>query len=209
MQKLFLYHIANSRIFICLGLSIIIKDFYDIEGDYLSAFSTLVAAGTAFFLVADWKEQSFLNLFQQTSRKTTSLCDELFDSYDNFKVFLYEMKDKELTSEEQETFRKLSKVFMNTIDNLLLEMDQQRLLLKKLKRTNEYKQYYQNILDFDKEIMDLISRLEVTKKANISLTSKNILKVLASDNLKFQGTILHFKYLIKKNSDQVISDLLK
>ena len=48
------------------------------------------------------------------------------------------MKDKELTSEEQETFRKLSKVFMNTIDNLLLEMDQQRLLLKKLKRTNEY-----------------------------------------------------------------------
>ena len=108
------------------------------------------------------------------------------------------MKDKELTSEEQETFRKLSKVFMNTIDNLLLEMDQQRLLLKKLKRTNEYKQYYQNILDFDKEIMDLISRLEVTKKANISLTSKNILKVLASDNLKFQGTILHFKYLIKR-----------
>lgn len=50
------------------------------------------------------------------------------------KVFLYEMKDKELTSEEQETFRKLSKVFMNTIDNLLLEMDQQRLLLKKLKK---------------------------------------------------------------------------
>ena len=45
--------------------------------------------------------------------------------------------------------------------------------------------------------MDLISRLEVTK-ANISLTSKNILKVLASDNLKFQGTILHFKYLIKR-----------
>ena len=86
-KNYFLYHIANSRIFICLGLSIIIKDFYDIEGDYLSAFSTLVAAGTAFFLVADWKEQSFLNLFQQTSRKTTSLCDELFDSYDNFKVF--------------------------------------------------------------------------------------------------------------------------
>ncbi|CAM0676515.1 hypothetical protein N0P26_000944 [Acinetobacter baumannii] len=140
MQKIIFYIISLILVFfICLGLSIIIKDFYDIEGDYLSAFSTLVA-GTAFFLVADWKEQSFLNLFQQTSRKTTSLCDELFDSYDNFKVFLYEMKDKELTSEEQETFRKLSKVFMNTIDNLLLEMDQQRLLLKKIKkRTNEYK----------------------------------------------------------------------
>ncbi|WP_436462781.1 hypothetical protein [Acinetobacter seifertii] len=196
--------------FSCLAISIFIKKHFGIEGDYLSAFATLAATSVAFFLVADWKEQSFLNLFLQTSRRITTLCDKLFNSYDNFKNFLYEMNDKELARIDQENFRLLSKEFMNIIDNLLLEMDQQKLLLQQAKkRTKEYDRYYQNILDFENEIMSLIRSLEVTKNANLSNTTKNILKVLANDNLKFQGNILQYKYSIRADSDKVISEMLK
>jgi hypothetical protein len=211
MQKITFYLISLLLVFfICLGLSIVIKDFYKIEGDYLSAFSTLVAAGTAFFLVADWKEQSLLNIFLQTSSRVTILCDDLFDSYDNFYNFLYDMKDNDLDEIQQNNFRVQSKIFMNTIENLLLEMDRQKILLKKIKnRRVEYSKYYQNLLNFDSELMALVKKLDKTKY-DYQQHKKviNIYKVLTYDNLRFREIILDYKYLIKDDSNHVISDLL-
>ncbi|MFV5376465.1 hypothetical protein [Acinetobacter calcoaceticus] len=211
MQKITFYLISLLLVFfICLGLSIVIKDFYKIEGDYLSAFSTLVAAGTAFFLVADWKEQSLLNIFLQTSSRVTILCDDLFDSYDNFYNFLYDMKDNDLDEIQQNNFRVQSKIFMNTIENLLLEMDRQKILLKKIKnRRGEYSKYYQNLLNFDSELMALVKKLDKTKY-DYQQHKKviNIYKVLTYDNLRFREIILDYKYLIKDDSNHVISDLL-
>lgn len=42
--------------FICLAISIIIKQLFGIDGDYLSAFATLAAASVALYLYNDWKE---------------------------------------------------------------------------------------------------------------------------------------------------------
>ncbi|MFW1636062.1 hypothetical protein [Acinetobacter oleivorans] len=54
----FLYSllVLTGLFFTCLAVSIAIKKFFDIDGDYLSAFATLAAAGVALYLYNDWKE---------------------------------------------------------------------------------------------------------------------------------------------------------
>lgn len=42
---------------ICLSTSILIKKWFGLDGDYLSAFATLVAAGIALHLYTDWRDQ--------------------------------------------------------------------------------------------------------------------------------------------------------
>lgn len=50
---------------VCFSLSIIIKHYFEIEGDYLSAFSTLVAAVVAYFLFTDWKDEHKFEMIQK------------------------------------------------------------------------------------------------------------------------------------------------
>ncbi|MNE05425.1 hypothetical protein D3C81_393520 [compost metagenome] len=57
--------ISTFSFFACLSISIIIKHYFDIDGDYLSAFSTIVAAIVAFHLFTDWKVEHKIKLMEQ------------------------------------------------------------------------------------------------------------------------------------------------
>lgn len=80
MQKIIFYLISLLLIFfICLGLSIMIKDFYKIEGDYLSAFSTLIAALVAFALYKDWREEQEYQTKKEFILNIKNIFKELYD----------------------------------------------------------------------------------------------------------------------------------
>lgn len=64
-QIIFLFIVLFVFI-VCLSISIIIKHFFGLDGDYLSAFSTLVAAAGAFYLFNDWKDEHKFALIQKT-----------------------------------------------------------------------------------------------------------------------------------------------
>lgn len=68
---------------ICLSTSVLMKNWFDVDGDYLSAFSTLVAAGVALHLYTDWKKPIFLNKIegeQKEIKKTIRLFKKSSDS---------------------------------------------------------------------------------------------------------------------------------
>ncbi|WP_416040466.1 hypothetical protein [Acinetobacter lactucae] len=105
----------------CLGLSYIVKSFYSVEGDYLSAFATLVASATAFFLVVDWRGQ---HRFEQISLLRNELRQNSVDlsrSYNS--IFLFVDIEK----------GKLNEEYSNDIKNMLIELtyqlDKAKLLL--------------------------------------------------------------------------------
>lgn len=76
--------IAFFIFLICLSISIIIKHYFNIDGDYLSAFSTLLAALLAFYLFTDWKVEHKIKLIDQfhvnLRIKTSEAKIVLFDS---------------------------------------------------------------------------------------------------------------------------------
>ncbi|HFG6923787.1 hypothetical protein [Acinetobacter baumannii] len=57
MKKIIsIFLVLTGLFFVCLAISILIKNYFEIEGDYLSAFATLAAASLALYLYNDWKE---------------------------------------------------------------------------------------------------------------------------------------------------------
>lgn len=66
MKKTLFYSFLIIVIFlICLSLSIIVKKYFNIEGDYLSAFATLITVIVAYHLFSDWKVEHKFNLIYQ------------------------------------------------------------------------------------------------------------------------------------------------
>jgi hypothetical protein len=80
MQKYLFYSLSLLFIFfIFLGLSIEVKEFYKIEGDYLSSFSTLIAALVAFALYKDWREEQEYQTKKEFILNIKNIFKELYD----------------------------------------------------------------------------------------------------------------------------------
>ncbi|QNX86370.1 hypothetical protein [Acinetobacter seifertii] len=103
---------------ICLSTSIIIKHYFNIDGDYLSAFSTLVAALVAFYLFTDWKVEHKIKLIDQfhvnLRIKTSEARIVLFDSV----IFKLEM----INGSRVETGNQLFLEAVNGLDKFLLQL---------------------------------------------------------------------------------------
>ncbi|WP_140336148.1 hypothetical protein [Acinetobacter seifertii] len=103
---------------ICLSTSITIKHFFNIDGDYLSAFSTLVAALVAFYLFTDWKVEHKIKLIDQfhvnLRIKTSEARIVLFDSV----IFKLEM----INGSRVETGNQLFLEAVNGLDKFLLQL---------------------------------------------------------------------------------------
>ncbi|MDC4876058.1 hypothetical protein OHV84_15905 [Acinetobacter baumannii] len=67
----------------CLSCSIYFKTNFQIEGDYLSAFSTLVAAIVAYYFYSDWKEEHKFKLLEQYQSFLKEKSSILFNNFKN------------------------------------------------------------------------------------------------------------------------------
>ena len=74
--------------FICLSVSIIIKVKFGVEGDYLSAFSTLIATFVAFRLYTDWKVEHSLNLLSESQKSMKEVFSKLFTDFRSVRKML-------------------------------------------------------------------------------------------------------------------------
>lgn len=77
---------------LCLSISVVVKHFFGIGGDYLSAFSTLVAAGAAVLLYNDWRAPQLLNKIETEQRELRHSIRKLKRSADVFLLFMENRK---------------------------------------------------------------------------------------------------------------------
>ncbi|MBO1281464.1 hypothetical protein [Acinetobacter nosocomialis] len=74
-----LFGIGISLLLICIIISLIGKHIFDLQGDYLSAASTLFAAVIAAILYSDWKVQHRFVLLDKYHNELKKNISELFD----------------------------------------------------------------------------------------------------------------------------------
>lgn len=72
----------------CLSISILMKKWFDVDGDYLSAFATLVAAGVALYLYTDWRKPIFLNKIENEQKELKQIIRLFKKSTDSFLLFM-------------------------------------------------------------------------------------------------------------------------
>ncbi|OON26937.1 hypothetical protein BI372_09315 [Acinetobacter pittii] len=71
-----------------MGLSFIIKRTIGLDGDYLSAFATIVAALVAFYLFNDWREQHRLNNLESLKFSLNQGFIEMDLAYNELRIYL-------------------------------------------------------------------------------------------------------------------------
>lgn len=108
---------------ICVSISIVVKHFFGIEGDYLSAFSTLVAAGAAILLYNDWRAPQLLNKIETEQRELRHSIRKLKRSADVFLLFMQNKKPGHLGLNNGDLFsleyQKKTNALLDDIDDIV------------------------------------------------------------------------------------------
>lgn len=88
----FKFFILISLFLVCLSTSILMKKWFDVNSDYLSAFATLVAAAVALHLYTDWRKPFFLNKVQDEQNEIKRSIRLFKRSVDSMLLFLSRKK---------------------------------------------------------------------------------------------------------------------
>lgn len=130
MKKIYLYFFYALVIFyFCFIVSYIIKKQFDIDGDYLSAFATFIAALVAANLFNDWREKHKVEWFERLKDKINQFYTSFESSYSEFLTVLIRRKYQD-SSEE---LNLVTKNLLIELENLTNELDFYEKLLVKFK----------------------------------------------------------------------------
>ncbi|MFL9511005.1 hypothetical protein ACKEN5_17980, partial [Acinetobacter baumannii] len=100
MKKIYLYFFYALVIFyFCFIISYIIKKQFDIDGDYLSAFATFIAALVAANLFNDWREKHKVEWFERLKDKINQFYTSFESSYSEFLTVLIRRKYQDSSEE--------------------------------------------------------------------------------------------------------------
>lgn len=195
---------------VCLSISIIIKHFFGLDGDYLSAFSTSVAAVVAFYLYSDWREQYILDLIRESDNNINVVLGRLIKSTQNFQEYLSQVIEKDPQLYCFKDFDTFFNDFLDHSELLLLELDKQKLILKNMQKT----------VEIDKAVIQSLDNItaEITQKikdlSNEHLVSSPLIlckKVFSLLDFKsgFINRLRESRYVVKNNLNFVIDIYLK
>lgn len=178
-KKINLVLIAMGVFLTCLAISFLIKKYFHIDGDYLSAFATLFAAGVALILYSDWRDQQRFVLIEKYQEFLRENGREVFSNYGNFysfirtlrnEIYTFENTESELTSNEFlnqysiEFDEKLS-LLTTTLFHASTLLHEYQILLKLYDNRIEDSEHYK---EMEQNKMEVLSTL---KKFNNSLDS--------------------------------------
>lgn len=126
----------------CLSSSIFFKSQFQIEGDYLSAFSTLVAATFAYYFYSDWKDEHKFKLLDQYHTYLKEESSTLFSLYMDISQKLVSAdllkfdeaisnfrKNPDETKQFSSELRKICRV-LSEYENFLLTLDNNEAIKK-------------------------------------------------------------------------------
>lgn len=123
IQKLIKDHylkfiIVISLFLICLSSSILIKKWFDLNSDYLSAFATLVAAAIALHLYTDWRKPIFLNKVEDEQKEIKRSIRLFKRSADSIRILMITNKPLHSDLNNGDSFSKEYQEIMNKfLDN--------------------------------------------------------------------------------------------
>ncbi|WP_428878434.1 hypothetical protein [Acinetobacter baumannii] len=123
MKKTLIYSSLVISIFlICLSLSIIVKHFFDVDGDYLSAFATLIAAAVAYYLYNDWKAPYQIEKIRDEQNEIRIMVRVVKKNIESLIFFAYtKVKDENQFNNSQDLileFQVLARNILDSIDDL-------------------------------------------------------------------------------------------
>ncbi|KRI62336.1 hypothetical protein APC62_07535 [Acinetobacter pittii] len=197
MKKIIsIFFALTGLFFVCLATSILIKNYFEIEGDYLSAFSTLVAALVAFYLFTDWKVEHKIKLMEQyqnnlkvkssdllmTSYKASEqlsliVGSKVEDGYQHFHNAIRETQD-----------------FQVIVKNIHQEISGYILLLSHLEKTNLVQKNIE-VCEFFSEKLREINR-EVLDKLYENKNGIDINSITTEDYYYWNKVLREFDYLV-------------
>lgn len=144
---------------ICLSTSILIKKWFGLDGDYLSAFATLVAACIALHLYTDWRDQERYNLAKEHVLKIFGITARMRFRFNKTQEMAIDLKKSDMFVvlnkdflEEDESLREV--IFgitpnvrfldSNEILDLFYDLERHYRYLENFKRwcQQEYQKYY-------------------------------------------------------------------
>lgn len=143
----------------CLSTSILMKKWFDMDGDYLSAFATLVAAGVALHLYTDWRKPIFLNKVEDEQKELKKSIRLFKKSADSILLFVSTktpmgtgLKNGDLFSLE---YQKLMNNLLDNADDLYTLLVNYKFILNK-DLHKDHIDFINNNLKFLEEIHDVI-----------------------------------------------------
>jgi len=146
---------------ICLSTSILMKKWFNVDGDYLSAFATLIAAVVALYLYTDWRKPIFLNKIEDEQKELKKIIRLFKKSSDSILLFMNTkspmgtgLNNGDLFSLE---YQKLMYSLLDNADDLCTLLVNYKLILNE----DQYKSHIEFInsnLTILKEINDVIGK---------------------------------------------------
>lgn len=143
---------------VCLSVSVLIKAKFNIEGDYLSTFATLIATFAAFHLYTDWKLAHSLNLLAESQTSMKDIFSRIFLNYKSVRRLLLSIEGSTGREGENlwiEASKELNKLF-NEISRAKFVVIEYQSCLKSLKEIEILNAHLVKVGEI-KELVDLIS----------------------------------------------------
>lgn len=151
----------------CLSTSILIKKWFGIDGDYLSAFATLMAAGVALHLYTDWRKPIFLNKIEDEQKELKKVIRLFKKSSDSILLFMKTkspmgtgLNNGDLFSLE---YQKLMYSLLDHADDLYTLLENYKLCLNEDQHNNHI-EFINSNLAILKEIYDVIGKYDPVTK---------------------------------------------
>ncbi|MDA3556635.1 hypothetical protein MKL42_03760 [Acinetobacter sp. AOR15_HL] len=211
MQKYFFYCLSLILIFlICLGVSIQVKEFYKIEGDYLSSFSTLIAALVAFVLYKDWREEYVLNLYVESQKNINLLFKDVIETSRHMNDYLKKIIKSDEDIFDFDKYNDNIMMFIENAELLLLEIDNQKMLFKKLQKKiklNNDLYIFLNVIDL--KIMKRINAIGENRTGTAKEMCEYVIASFEPSNEKpFVNELYEYRYMLRKCNEEVVSKYL-
>lgn len=155
--KFELIGIGISLLLICIFISLIGKYVFNLEGDYLSAASTLFASVIAFILFNDWRDEQAHQVFTELIKTIKQDYRKLNDKYIEDLYSLHEMLHKLKFNQPTQalTFEVIEKITLSytTFSRVFKDIQISLLEIKEIKSDfNNFDEMYKTITDYEDEL---------------------------------------------------------
>ncbi|MDX8154313.1 hypothetical protein SLJ62_01970 [Acinetobacter pittii] len=207
MKKFLVYTLLLVGLFLlCLSTSLLFKKTLGLEGDYLSAFSTTIAALVAVLLFNDWRDEQEYQTKKEFIFKVRHIYDELhdlnFNHIDARAGLIYKLKNNLYDSEfHLECFNSFS-IFKMKIDFLITKI---------LITLEEYE-----VVSNQKEFIEELDKTLVLKQKSIHEAYQGILNDIKDKNINSKDVCQKFEefnnvvnIIIGEIYQEIISELIK
>ncbi|MGU3313600.1 hypothetical protein [Acinetobacter sp. M5A5_2a] len=214
MKMLKIISLSIILFIFCLSTSIFIKKYLCIDGDYLSAFATLVAAMVAYYLFSDWRVEHTFKLIEQYHTNLKNKSINLNNSFDSMSREIFKIEGSTVKEGEEYLAKAWldGQKFYRETENIIILLTEYEYCIRTLKNnSSEALSIQRKNLEFHIEQLKNISSeyfglvLKDLGNFNVNTINGEVLKQWKMVLIKFESYCsielaeFYFSYLNEKN----------